>query len=119
MCEQPPEHMQRCKTVYPSIYLEYGIDGLSEDDTVCEICARGMRFKTRWRFELFSALKLTFVLGEIAPIRLEVEAMVVEIAPHPESGQLVLLAFIDPPEEFRQQIGKIAAQVTFSSPAKA
>ena len=49
MCEQPPKRTLRCKTVYPTIYLDYGVDGLSEDDTVCELCARGMRFRTRWQ----------------------------------------------------------------------
>ncbi len=117
MCEQPPKRTLRCKTVYPTIYLDYGVDGLSEDDTVCELCARGMRFRTRWRFELFSLIQLTFAVEENE--RLEVEAMVVDVTPHREGGNLVLLSFIEPPEAFRQKIGRIAAQLAFSPPAKA
>lgn len=117
MCDTPQKHILhdagRSIAIRPSIYLEYGLDGVSGDDTVCEVCARGMRFKSRWRFEPYTVLHIAFTFEDGGLRRIEVEAMVVESTAHPGGGHLILLSFIEAPQELHQNISKISAQLVF------
>ena len=103
-------------SIRPAIFLEYGLDGTSGDDAACEICERGMRFRSRWKFDLGTMLNIAFSFEEGTPRRVEAESIVIECAPDGEKRHLTTLAFLDPPRELRANLGKVSARLV-SSPA--
>lgn len=101
--------------VRPALYLDYGADCVSGEDAACELCSRGMRFRSTWRFEIGSLIKIALrhtPTGESSAERLEVEAMVVDSVPVENSAVLLTtLAFIDPPETLRSALGEVSARL--------
>lgn len=106
------------RAVYPTLYLDYGVDSVSGEDAACELCSRGMRFRSRWQFEIGALLKVAFTLTSSgAPERLEVEGMVVECSEECEGGpRLTTLAFIEPPESLQSTLGEVSARLFLPPP---
>lgn len=98
-------------TIRPSIYLDYGVDGASGEDAACEICERGMRFKSRWQFELEAILNVAFSFAEGSPRKVEAEGMVIDCSPSGEGEYLTTLAFLDPPPELGATLGEVSARL--------
>lgn len=108
-------------SIQPSLFLEYGLDGTSGDDAACEVCERGMRFKSRWQFDLGAMLQIAFLFeGETAAhrsSRIEAEGMVIECKQEGDRTHLTTLSFLEPPKELRTLLGKFSpGRLTRPSP---
>ncbi len=101
----------------PAIFLDYGTDGTAGDDAACEVCARGMRFRSRWQFDLGAVLNITFSFQDGATARFEAEGLVVECQPdgNGDGGRLhrTTLAFVEVPHDLRAALGKVSARLVF------
>jgi hypothetical protein len=97
--------------IRPSIFLDYGTDGASGEDAECEVCERGMRFKSQWQFDLGTVLSIAFAFEEGSPQRVEAEGIVIECTPGGERGHLTTLAFLDLPPTLRATLGKVSTRL--------
>ncbi len=100
------------KACCPSIFLEYGLDGSTGEDSNCEVCERGMRFHARWQFEIGTVLQIAFSIENATPSRIEAEGMVVECRREGRSRYLTTLAFVEPPRDLKLNLGKVSARLT-------
>ena len=98
-------------TVQPSIFLDYGADGVAGDDAACEICERGMRFRSRWQFAQGTALSIAFSFTDGAHCRVEAEGAVIECTSDGECRYLTTLVFLDIPQELREALGKVGSRL--------
>ncbi len=94
-------------SIRPLIYLEYGLDGEAGEDAACEICERGMRFKSRWQFTAGTMLGIAFLLDQEPPCRVEAEGMVIECARQGDRRFLTTLAFFEIPQELRAVLARV------------
>ena len=95
-------------TIRPAIYLDYGVDGAGAEDLSCEVCERGMRFRSRWQFEPGAAMSVAFRLGQDACRRVEVEGAVVECVQTKDREYLTTLVFLEAPGELRAALGELS-----------
>ena len=100
-------------SIRPSIYLDYGADAIDGKDAACEICERGMRFKSQWQFAPGGMLHIAFAFEDGAPCRIEAEGLIIESAPTGEREYQTTLAFVEPPQELRESLGKVSARLAF------
>jgi len=116
MCDFFPHHPSHGKargiSIRPSIYLDYGVDGATSEDAACEICERGMRFRSRWCFAGNTLLSVAFAFGDDKRQRIEAEAFVIEVRREESGAYLTTLAFIEAPPELRANLGKVSAHLT-------
>ncbi len=98
-------------SISPSIFLEYGLDGASGEDASCEICERGMRFKSRWQFTLGTVMSIAFAYPGEGARRFEAEGIVIDCTPAGNQAHLTTFAFLDLPQELRQTLGKVARRL--------
>ena len=98
-------------TVRPSIFLDYGVDGAASEDAVCELCERGMRFRSRWQFESGKVLSVAFSFGEDAPRRVEAEGVVIECTQLGCRSYLTTLAFLEVPADLRATLGEVSLRL--------
>ncbi|MDD5350279.1 MAG: hypothetical protein PHQ12_08725 [Chthoniobacteraceae bacterium] len=107
--------MPESQPIRPSIYLDYGADAVAAEDAACEICERGMRFKSPWRFSLGSVLRISFAFEDGAPRRIEADACVAECLAGEGREYQTTLAFVEAPQELRASLGKVSTRLKFSS----
>lgn len=91
------------------------MDGVCGDDTGCEVCERGMRFYSPWRFEVGSLMRVAFAIEGSPMVRIETEGMVAECARQEPRRYLTTLAFVEVPRELRANLGKVSARLISSS----
>lgn len=99
----------------PAIYLEYGLDGACGDDTTCEVCEKGMRFRSPWRFEVGAFLCVALAIDGPQPARIEAEGIVADCSRHRDRCYQTTLAFTETPRELRANLGKFTARLLPSS----
>lgn len=97
----------------PSIYLDYGADAVSGEDAACEICERGMRFCSQWRFEVGSVLQVGFAFDDTAQKPLEAEGLVVDCCRTGEREYLTTLAFVELSPALRASLGQVSKKLRF------
>jgi len=88
-----------------TLILDYGADSVDAKDAACEICERGMRFHSPWRFSFGSVLRLAFTLEDG---RIEAEACVVDCTPASAREYQTTLLFVEPPPALRASLGKFS-----------
>lgn len=100
-------------SIRPSLFLDYGADAVGGEDAACEICERGMRFKSHWQFTVGAMLHIAFSFDDGAPCRIEAEGLVIECIATGAKENQTTLAFVDPPEELRASLGKVSTRLQF------
>ena len=103
----------RHRLIRPAIFLDYGADSASGEDASCEVCSRGMRFRSRWKFELSAVLNIAFSFHEKTANRFEAEGIVIECCPEGEGLHRTTLAFVEVPKDLRAALGKVSARLVF------
>jgi|GEM_PF-4339628 len=107
------DEAERHLLVRPAIYLDYGADGAAGEDAACEVCARGMRFRSRWQFDLSAVLHIAFAFHDEEADRFEAEGIVVECNRDGDGRYLTTLAFVEVPKDLRAALGKVSARLVF------
>ena len=110
-----PLFMPELHPIRPALFLDYGIDAVDAEGAACEICERGMRFNSPWQFALGTFLHLAFAFEDGSSRRIEAEAYVVDCLAGEEREYQTTLAFVEPPEELRASLGKVATRLEFPS----
>ncbi|MEI8233580.1 MAG: hypothetical protein WCH57_02715 [Verrucomicrobiota bacterium] len=110
-----PPFMPESQPIRPALYLDYGVDAVDAEDAACEICERGMRFNSPWRFALGSVLRLAFAFEDGEARRIEAEAYVVDCQAGEGREYQTTLAFVEAPQELRDSLGKVATRLEFPS----
>jgi hypothetical protein len=96
-----------------SLYLDYGVDAQNCDghDPV-EISDRGMRIRSRWRFEIGTQLAVSFVSeeGRFGKKRLTAEGIVVWCEPCARGTATFesTLLFLELPDELKQSLRELS-----------
>jgi len=111
MLDLPP-NTTPSMNVKPSIFLDYGADGVAGEDAKCEICERGMRFKSRWQFTQGTVMSIGISYEDVGTRRVEAEGSVIECDPDGECKYLTTLVFLDIPPELRQALGRVGNTLT-------
>jgi hypothetical protein len=108
--------MPESQPIRPALYLDYGVDAVDAEDAACEICERGMRFNSPWRFSLGTILRLAFAFEDGEPRRIEAEAYVVDCQAGEEGREYqTTLAFVEAPQELRNSLGRVSTRLEFPS----
>lgn len=117
MFHPPPKSVQSDAelTIHPAVFLDYGVDGAESDGAVCEVCERGMRVQSRWRFDPGTVLSIAFRFGEDGCRRLAVEGMVIECMRLENRDSLTTLAFLEPPDDLRAALAEVNHQCAVSA----
>jgi len=97
----------------PLLFLDYGADAVAGEDAACEICERGMRFRSHWQFALGAVLHIAFAFDDGGACRIEAEGLVVECLATGEKEYQTTLAFVDLPQELRNSLGKVSTRLEF------
>jgi hypothetical protein len=106
----------------PSIYLEYGADEAACEGQEFEICEHGMRFKSRWQFEVNTEFRVAFTycdeLGKTH--RISTVGIIVDCEPLCSQCYRISLLFLSPTAELRAVItdvsGRLEATIGDQSP---
>ena len=106
-------------TIRPSIFLDYGVDGASGEDALCEVCERGMRFQSRWQFETGAVLCVAFSFGSDGSQRVEAEGVVIECDRTEGREFVTTLAFLEMPQELRSTLGRMRTHLDGGSAGSA
>lgn len=93
------------------MFLDYGADAVDAETAACEICERGMRFSSPWRFDLGAVLRIVFAFEDDSPQRVEAEGFVVECTPAEDGIHQTTLAFLEPAQDFRASLGKVSTRL--------
>jgi len=90
----------------PALYLDYGADSQSCGNEDLEISERGMRFHSRWHFEIGTQLSvgLTHMHPRLGLCRVAVEGIVVWCEPQAGKGYESTLLFLELPDELRPSL---------------
>ncbi len=99
------------RRLQPALFLDYGADAVDAETAACELCERGMRFRSQWRFDLGSVLRVAFAFDDGTPQRIEAEGFVVDCAADGVKIYQTTLAFMEPPQELRQSLGRVSARL--------
>ena len=98
----------------PSLYLDYGVDAQACENGGIEISDRGMRFRSRWRFDIGTqiAVACVFEHPRMGSQRVTVEGIVVwcELTGH-DCFESTLL-FLELPEELKQNLREFSFQLS-------
>ncbi len=98
-----------------SLYLDYGVDAQDCDghDPV-EISERGMRIRSRWRFEIGTQLSVSFVSEHLrlGKKRLTAEGTVVWCEPCARGTFESTLLFLELPDELKQSLRELSFLLT-------
>jgi hypothetical protein len=120
MSDSPPfdadddaSESDRHRFVRPAIFLDYGADSTTGDDASCEVCSRGMRFRSRWKFDLSTVLNIAFSFHDRTHNRFEAEGIVIECCPEGDGLHLTTLAFVEVPKDLQAALGKVSARLVF------
>ena len=108
--------MSESQPIRPSLYLDYGADAVDAEDAACEICERGMRFSSPWRFALGSILRIAIAFDDGAPHRIEADACVAECLAGEGKEYRTTLAFVETPQELRASLGKVCTRLEVPAP---
>ncbi len=105
--ESPPSHC------VPSLYLDYGVDAQVCENGGVEITDRGMRFRSRWRFDIGTqiAVACVFQHPRLGPQRVTVEGVVVWCAPAANKSYQSTLVFLEVPDELKQSLLEFSFQL--------
>lgn len=95
----------------PALFLDYGADAVDAETAACEVCERGMRFRSQWQFDIGAILRVAFAFEDGAPQRIEAEGLVIECAAEGCRIFQTTLAFIETPQELRASLGKVSTQL--------
>jgi hypothetical protein len=100
-----------------SIYLEYGLDESECDTKELEVCDRGMRFQSRWRFQIGAQLivSLPGVGTGDCDQKLQVEGIVVECEKTACRCYRTALFFLDLPASDLEALRTLAARGRFTA----
>jgi hypothetical protein len=104
-----------------SLYLDYGVDSqLCEDRDAIEISDRGMRVRSRWRFDIGTELAVSFVSDHCRheKTRFTAEGIVVwceECAGDSACYESTLL-FLELPDELKQSLRELSFLLATSDP---
>lgn len=101
--------------IRPSLFLDYGADAVAGEDAACEVCERGMRFRSHWQFAPGAVLHIAFAFDDGERRRVEVEGIVVECTAISPREHQSTLAFVEMPEELRACLGKVSTRLEFRS----
>lgn len=106
-----PPSMSESQPIRPSLYLDYGADAVDAEDAACEICERGMRFNSPWRFALGSVVRIAIAFDDGEPHRIEADACVAECLAGEGKEYRTTLAFVEAPQELRASLGKVSTRL--------
>ena len=89
-----------------ALYLDYGADAQSCGSTDLEISERGMRFPSRWHFDIGAQLSvaLTHMHPRLGLCRMTLEGIVVWCEPLAGQGYESTLLFLELPDELRPSL---------------
>lgn len=98
----------------PALYLDYGADAQFCDDGELEISERGMRFQSRWQFEIGTqlAVGLTQKHPRLGLRRVALEGIVVWCERQGGSGYESTLLFLELPDELRPSLREFSHTLT-------
>ena len=106
-----PAFRSETRHLRPALFLDYGADAVDADTAACEVCERGMRFRSQWQFDLGAVLRVAFAFDDGAPKRIEAEGLVVECEPDGVKIYQTTLAFVETPQELRKSLGRVSARL--------
>ncbi len=88
------------------LYLDYGADALSCGSADLEISELGMRFPSRWHFDIGTrlAVSLTHMDPRLGLCRMVLESIVVWCEPKAGQGYESTLLFLELPDELRPSL---------------
>jgi hypothetical protein len=98
----------------PALFLDYGADAVDAETAACEVCERGMRFKSQWKFDQGALLHIAFAFEDGVTRRIEAEGFVVECVTVAQREYQTTLAFLETPQELRASLGKFSTRLEFS-----
>jgi hypothetical protein len=98
----------------PALFLDYGADAVDAETAACEVCERGMRFRSQWRFEVGAVLQIAFAFNDGTSQRIQVEGLVVDCAQDEPPIYRTTLAFVDAPAALKASLGKVSARLELS-----
>ena len=99
----------------PALFLDYGADAVDGETAACEICERGMRFRSPWQFELGAVLHIAFAFEDGSARRIEAEGLVVDCVKDEPGIYQTTLAFLETPRQLRDCLGKVSSRLRFSA----
>ena len=97
----------------PSLYLDYGADEQACDEAI-EVSERGMRFQSRWKFEIGTQMAIACVHEHprLGPQRVTVEGIVVWCQPGgSDHCYETTLLFPELPDELRQSLREFSHEL--------
>ena len=97
----------------PSLYLDYGADAQACDEAI-EVSERGMRFQSRWKFEIGTQMAIACVHEHprLGRQRVTVEGIVVWCQPGgSDHCYETTLLFPELPDELRQSLREFSHQL--------
>ena len=97
----------------PSLYLDYGVDAQDCENGGVEISDRGMRFRSRWHFEVGTQIAVAFVFHHprLGPQRVTVEGFIVWCASSANKSYESTLLFLELPDELKQSLREFSFQL--------
>jgi hypothetical protein len=89
-----------------ALYLDYGADAQSCGSEDLEISERGMRFQSRWHFDIGTriSVSLTHMHPRLGLCRMVLEGIVVWCEPQAGKGYESTLLFLELPDELRPSL---------------
>jgi hypothetical protein len=98
----------------PSLYLDYGVDAQACESGGIEISDRGMRLRSRWRFDIGTqiAVSCVFPHPRLGAQRVTVEGVVVWCERTKENCFESTLLFLELPEELKQTLREFSFQLS-------
>jgi PilZ domain len=98
----------------PALYLDYGADAQFCGSGDLEISERGMRFQSRWHFDIGTqlAVALTHTHPRLGRRRVALEGIVVWCERHAGKGYESTLLFLELPDELRPSLREFSHTLT-------
>jgi hypothetical protein len=96
-----------------ALYLDYGADEQICANGALEVSERGMRFVSRWRFDIGTQLAISCVFRHprLGTQRVTVEGTVVWCEASPKDGYESTLLFLELPDELKQSLREFSYQL--------
>ncbi len=97
----------------PSIYLEYGADEATCEDQEFEISEHGMRFKSRWQFDLDTEFRVAFSYCDASgnSHRISALGIIVDCETICSHCYRISLLFLSPTSELRAAIAGVSGRL--------
>jgi hypothetical protein len=98
----------------PLLYLDYGVDAQSCENGGIEISDRGMRLRSRWRFDIGTqiAVACVFPHPRLGAQRVTVEGIVVWCERTSAQCFESTLLFLELPEDLKQSLREFSFQLS-------